>query len=76
MNEINIRDIIDYVANNISVFHNKRLESLSTLELSRILKRKNPYLFKAKHLLTAEAIIGKIVEAYISYRAMRIYIST
>jgi len=36
------------------------------LKLSKVLKRKNPYLFKAKHVLTAEQIIRGIVDAHIS----------
>lgn len=36
------------------------------MKLIKILKRKNPYLFKAKHVLTAEQIIRSIVDAHIS----------
>jgi hypothetical protein len=36
------------------------------LKLSQVLKRKNPYLFKAKYVLTAEQIIRGIVDAHIS----------
>jgi len=66
MTKLNLTDVIDYVENNISIFHNKRIDSLDSLELKRVLKRKNPYLFKAKYLLTADEIIKKIVEAHIS----------
>ena len=31
-----------------------------------MLKRKNPYLFKAKYVLTAEQIVKNIVDAHIS----------
>jgi len=36
------------------------------LKLSKVLKRKNPYLFKAKHILTADEIVRGIVDAHIS----------
>jgi hypothetical protein len=39
---------------------------LDSLQLSQVLKRKNPYLFKAKHTLTSEQIIRGIVDAHIS----------
>jgi hypothetical protein len=39
---------------------------LNSLQLSQVLKRKNPYLFKAKHTLTSEQIIRGIVDAHIS----------
>jgi hypothetical protein len=66
MPKLNLTDVIDYVEKNISVFHNKRIDSLDSLKLTRVLKRKNPYLFKAKYLLTADEIVKKIVEAHIS----------
>jgi hypothetical protein len=34
--------------------------------LSQVLKRKNPYLFKAKNVLTAEQIVKSILDAHIS----------
>ncbi|MDK2840878.1 MAG: hypothetical protein PWQ17_383, partial [Anaerophaga sp.] len=42
------------------------IDGLKKLELKSVLKRKNPYLFKAKHLLTAEEIIRKLTDAFIS----------
>lgn len=36
------------------------------MKLAQVLKRKNPYLFKAKYVLTAEQIIRGIVDAHIS----------
>jgi hypothetical protein len=55
-----------YVENNIGTFHEKRIQSLDKLKLSQVLKRKNPYLFKAKNVLTADQIIRGIVDAHIS----------
>ncbi|MCK4664678.1 MAG: cytosolic protein [Bacteroidales bacterium] len=58
--------ITEYVENNIGIFHEKRIESLNTLKLKKVLKRKNPYLFKAKYVLTSQEIIKGIVDAHIS----------
>jgi hypothetical protein len=66
MKSIILSDVTQYVENNIATFHNKRIQSLDSLKLSKILKRKNPYLFKAKYLLTSEAIIKGLVDAHIS----------
>lgn len=52
--------------NNIGTFHEKRIQSLDSLKLTNVLKRKNPYLFKAKYVLTADEIIRGIVDAHIS----------
>lgn len=61
-----LKDVSQYVEQNIEIFHKKRIESLNTLRLEQVLKRKNPYLFKAKYVLTAEQIIRGIVDAHIS----------
>jgi len=66
MQKLNLKDVTRYVENNIGVFHQKRIQSLDSLKLSQVLRRKNPYLFKAKFVLTAEQIIRGIVDAHIS----------
>ena len=62
----NLALIKSYVEDNIESFHQKRIDSLNNLNLKKILKRKNPYLFKAKNILTAEQIIKGILDAHIS----------
>lgn len=66
MKKLNLKIVSEYVEKNIGTFHNKRISSLDTLSLSKVLKRKNPYLFKAKYVLTAEQIIKGLVDAHIS----------
>ncbi len=66
MKKLNLADVTQYVEENIGSFHNKRIQSLDTLKLIQVLKRKNPYLFKAKYVLTANEIIKSLVEAHIS----------
>jgi hypothetical protein len=63
---LTMKDVSKYVENNIGTFHQKRIASIDSLSLSKVLKRKNPYLFKAKHVLTAEEIIRGLVDAHIS----------
>lgn len=66
MKQLNLKDVSLYVEQNIGIFHQKRIQSLDKLKLSQVLKRKNPYLFKAKNVLTAEKIIRGLVDAHIS----------
>lgn len=66
MYRLNPKDVLRYVEDNISTFHQKRIATLDKLKLSKVLKRKNPYLFKAKHVLTSEQIIRSLVDAHIS----------
>jgi len=66
MKRLNLFDVTQYVEDNIGTFHSKRIKSLDNLKLAQILKRKNPYLFKAKYTLTSETIIRGLVDAHIS----------
>lgn len=66
MNPLQIKDVTQYVEENIGTFHKKRIDSLNKLKLKTVLKKKNPYLFKAKHFLTAEQIIKGLTDAFIS----------
>jgi hypothetical protein len=61
-----IEKVTEYVSTNIGGFHSARLTSLANLSLEKVLKRKNPYLFKAKNLLTSETFIKYILDAHLS----------
>jgi hypothetical protein len=57
----------DYLAEYvIAPFYGERLESLKSLRLADVLKRKNPYLFKAKNIELAQDLIKGIVDAFLS----------
>ncbi len=66
MKKISLAIVTEYVEKNIGSFHSKRLESLNRLKLKDVLKRKNPYLFKAKHLVTAAELVKALADARIS----------
>lgn len=66
MNQLELTEVTKYVEDNIGTFHQKRIDGLDRLELKKVLRKKNPYLFKAKHLLTSEQIIRKLTDAFIS----------
>ena len=58
--------IADYVEANIQDFHQRRLENLQKLKLMTVVKRKNPYLFKAKNINTAQDFVRIILDAFLS----------
>lgn len=59
-------DIVAYVEKNIGKFHEARLKSLAGLKLNKILIRKNPYLFRAKNILTAQDLVKILLDAHLS----------
>lgn len=66
MKPIKNDDVIKYVEKNIGTFHKKRLQNLDNLKLDKIIRRKNPYLFKAKYVLTAHDLIKTLLDAHLS----------
>ena len=66
MQKLVLNDVVEYVESNVIVFHEQKLNKLKSLKLNNILKKKNPYLFKAKNIQTADEIVKGIVDAYLS----------
>ncbi|MGC9327492.1 MAG: PmeII family type II restriction endonuclease [Candidatus Hinthialibacter sp.] len=66
MNVLNIKDVTNYVESNIGDFHFRRLENLKKLKLDKIIQRKNPYLYKAKNILTSQDFVTSILDAHLS----------
>jgi len=73
MNLLGIDEVVKYVERNIGSFHVKRLQNLDELKLHKILKRKNPYLFKAKNILTAQDLVKVLLDAHLSSQEETIF---
>ena len=73
MKKLNLKDVSQYVEENIGTFHQKRISGLNDLKLKRVLSKKNPYLFKAKYVLTAQDIIKSLTDAFISSQEETIF---
>lgn len=73
MPKLNLLDVTQYVEQNIGVFHQKRIAGLNELKLKKVLSKKNPYLFKAKYILTAQDIIKSLTDAFISSQEEAIF---
>jgi len=67
MRRLNYQLLYKYLADNvIAPFYDKRFADLNALQLRVILKRKNPYLFKAKNIELAGDFVKSILDAYLS----------
>lgn len=73
MSKLNLDDVKEYVAKNIGGFHTVKLNGLSKLELKKILLRKNPYLFRAKNVLTSESLVRQLLDAHLSSQEETIF---
>lgn len=64
---LNPSDVVEYIKTNIGPqFHAKKIKKLKKLSLDDIIKRKNPYLYKAKGSNSAHDFIKSVLEATIS----------
>ena len=65
MKPLDLTEVRDFVNENIVDFHERRIKTLEGLSLNRLLA-KNPYLFKAKNILTAEKLVSGLLDAFLS----------
>ena len=70
---VNVKELVSYVEKNIQNFHKRRLESLLELKLQKVLKRKNPYLFKAKNINNASHLVIILLDAHLSSQEETIF---
>ena len=66
MNSVDISEVYKFVQDHIDFFHENRLKRLSETNLKDLLRKKNPYLFKAKNIITAESLVTALLEARLS----------
>ncbi|MCX8500717.1 MAG: PmeII family type II restriction endonuclease [Alphaproteobacteria bacterium] len=67
MNPLIFSEVETYILSHINAeFHKKKIDKLSSLNLEQILKRKNPYLFRAKGCQSAHDLIKPIMDATLS----------
>ncbi len=65
MDNLILSEVYEFVNDNIVDFHRRRIYSLESLDLNKLLK-KNPYLFKAKNISTANDLITGLLDAFLS----------
>jgi hypothetical protein len=68
-------EIVRYVSEHICEFHIKRLTSLQSQNIKKLLRRKNPYLFRAKNIWTAPELVCTILDAHLSSAEETIYLA-
>ena len=73
MASVTVREITKFIEEHIPEFHRKRLESLTALKLQKVLKRKNPYLYKAKFVTSAPELVKVILDAHLSSQEEAIF---
>lgn len=65
MNPIDFRQVEEFVNENIVAFHDRRISMIRSIRLD-LLTKKNPYLFRAKNVLSASEIVVGLLDAFLS----------
>ncbi len=73
MKQLNQNNVVEFVEANIGDFHKRRADSLQKLKLAKVLERKNPYLFRAKNLSTAQDLVKLLLDAHLSSQEEAIF---
>ncbi len=64
MNELRLAEVASFIENHIGPgFHDKKIDKVKRLTLNDVLRRKNPYLYRAKATLTANDYITAVLDA-------------
>ncbi len=66
MKKSGLQDVTEFIEASIQSFHKNRLESLESTSLLGLLKKKNPYLYRAKNLVTSQELVSSLLEAKLS----------
>lgn len=74
MSRIDYEKLNTFIASDvIQPFYQKRLEKLEKMKLKTVIKRKNPYLFKAKNINIAGDLAKDILNAFLSSQEETIF---
>jgi hypothetical protein len=66
LKKLNTKKLQQLITSKLNDFHRRRLAKLDGLKLKEVLRRKNPYLFKAVGTQSAPEIIESLLAAYMS----------
>jgi hypothetical protein len=67
MPKLTYPEIFEYIDTKIiKPFYEYRVAKINEVQLNKVLKSKNPYLFKAKNITTAQDLVTEILQAHIS----------
>ena len=73
MKELDLKEVESFVNENIVIFHENKIKALEKQNLKNLLKKKNPYLFKAKNISLATDFVRNLLEATISSSEEKIF---
>ena len=65
-NGYNEEAVVEAIAEALNNFYNSLIEKIDKLDIRAVMKRKNPYLYRAKAMENASEIVESVLSAYVS----------
>ena len=65
-NKYDESEVVSAIAKALETFYNTLIEKIDTLNIEKIMKRKNPYLYRAKAMQNAAEIVDSVLTAFVS----------
>lgn len=65
-NSYNEQDVIEAIATALETFYSSLIEKIDGLDIVKIMRRKNPYLYRAKAMQNASEIVESVLNAFVS----------
>ena len=62
----NEEDVVKAIATALETFYNSLIDKIDGLDIVKIMKRKNPYLYRAKAMENASEIVENVLNAFVS----------
>lgn len=63
---INEEEIVKAIAAGLDTFYKSLIEKIDKIDIEKIMKRKNPYLYRAKAMQSASEIVESVLSAFVS----------
>lgn len=60
------REVVKAIASALETFYNSLITKIDQLDIEKIMKRKNPYLYRAKAMQNASEIVESVLTAFVS----------
>ena len=74
MKKVDYQKLEKFIASDVvDPFYQKRIDKLKSIKMKDVMKRKNPYLFKAKNIQTAGDLVKDILDAFLSSQEETIF---
>lgn len=60
------KEVVQAISNALEIFYSTLIEKIDKLDIKKVMKRKNPYLYRAKAMQSAAEIVESVLNAFVT----------